>query len=245
MRRLSQPTSVPERPVFAGFDVAEPGKIAGYERNLPHLRIDGATYFVTFRLADSIPEPIALAWRLQREDWLRASGINPAWEMKDPARWKQAYFGIAAEHRMTFERNQNRKFFIELDRCHGSCALQENHAMVAAALEYFHGQRLWTGDYVVMPNHVHAIVQPFPGVKLEDWLYSVKRFTSARMKAPISSGSETISGKSEGWQDESFDRIVRNAAELARTRKYIGENPVHLRPETFSYKRMPWLDEFA
>ncbi len=47
------------------------------------------------------------------------------------------------------------------------------------------------------------------------------------------------------WQVESFDRIVRDPAELARTRRYIAANPAKLRPGTFALKRMPWLDEFA
>lgn len=59
MKKLAPPTSIPEQPVFRGVDVEELWPVPGYRRNLPHLRIEGATYFVTFRLADSIPESIA------------------------------------------------------------------------------------------------------------------------------------------------------------------------------------------
>ena len=38
---------------------SDPALDAGsYRRNLPHLRIEGATYFVTFRLNDSLPESV-------------------------------------------------------------------------------------------------------------------------------------------------------------------------------------------
>ena len=47
------------------------------------------------------------------------------------------------------------------------------------------------------------------------------------------------------WQTESFDRVVRESSELARTRRYIAGNPDKLRPGTFALKQMNWLDEFA
>jgi hypothetical protein len=47
------------------------------------------------------------------------------------------------------------------------------------------------------------------------------------------------------WQTESFDRIVRSVAELARARQYIANNPANLRRGTFALKQMDWLDEFV
>ena len=41
-------------PGFRGLDPDK--RIRIYTRHLPHRRQDGATYFVTFRLADSLPE---------------------------------------------------------------------------------------------------------------------------------------------------------------------------------------------
>ena len=44
----------PAPPGFRGLDPNKSLRI--YTRHLPHWRQDGATYFVTFRLADSLPE---------------------------------------------------------------------------------------------------------------------------------------------------------------------------------------------
>ena len=44
----------PAPPGFRGWDPDKRVRI--YTRHLPHWRQDGATYFVTFRLADSLPE---------------------------------------------------------------------------------------------------------------------------------------------------------------------------------------------
>ena len=55
-------------PGFQGFREDLPMSI--YLRNLPHWRQQGATYFVTFRLADSIPgDYLEFLVRL-RTDWL-------------------------------------------------------------------------------------------------------------------------------------------------------------------------------
>jgi hypothetical protein len=45
-----------------------------YEQHLPHWRQDGATYFVTFRLNDSLPQP-----RLRELDFFRAK-----WQQRHP-----------------------------------------------------------------------------------------------------------------------------------------------------------------
>ncbi len=243
MKKLSPPTSIPERPFFRGFDVDEPSRVPGYHRNLPHLRLEGATYFVTFRLADSIPEPVARQWKDERNRWLQRHGVDPSLAEVDPQRWSDAYFAIPPDERRALERHQQRQFFIELDKCHGSCVLQNEPTRIGNALEFFHAQRVWTGDYVVMPNHVHVLVQPFPGVELEEWLYSVKRFTSAELGKTLNTHATMRQGHL--WQTESFDRIVRGGEELARTRKYIAGNPAKLRAGTFALKQMEWLDEFA
>jgi type I restriction enzyme R subunit len=233
-------------PTFRSYDVDdEIWYVPKYTRNLPHLRIEGATYFVTFRMADSLPKETLEYWFKQRQNWFEKYGIDTALEEKDSQLWSELYLAIPFKERVDFERRQQRQFFIELDKCHGSCVLEEvcAHKVVGEALEFFHGQRIWVGDYVVMPNHVHVLVQPFSGVKLEEWLYSVKRFTSNQFrKLGLSFGSLR---NGHFWQTESFDRIVRSRWELLRIRKYIMNNPVRLRPGTYLYKRMDWLDKYA
>ena len=245
MKKLSPPTSIPARPTFRGVKVEELWPVPGYRRSLPHLRVEGATYFVTFRLADSIPEAIAEQWQEERVFWLQAHGVDPTWAELDPKRWSDAYLAIPVGDRRAFERVQQRQFLVELDKCHGSCVLGKAHGIVAQALEFFHGERLWVGDYVVMPNHVHVLAQPFPGVQLEDWLYSVKRFSSAEISRQLPPETPEATRAGHLWQTESFDRIVRGVGELARTRGYIANNSAKLRPGTFAAKRIEWLDEFA
>ncbi|MDF1815772.1 MAG: transposase, partial [Verrucomicrobiales bacterium] len=107
-----------------------------------------------------------------------------------------------------------------LDSGAGSCLFRDNKlsGIVADSLTFFHGSRGWTGDYVVMPNHVHVLLTPIAGNELEDILQSVKSFTSNKINQ--------ITG-SEGslWQRESYDHIVRDAGQLVAFQMYIRSNP--------------------
>jgi len=73
--------------------------------------------------------------------------------------------------------------------------------------------------YVVMPNHVHMLVTPRTSLPL--LLKSLKSITAKR-------GNELLGlTGTPFWQDESYDRNVRNREEFARIRRYIEMNPVN------------------
>jgi len=245
MKKITTPTWIPKQPGFWGYDVDEPWLVPGYKRNLPHLRLTHATYFVTFRLSDSLPKSVIKGWLQERHDWLKLHGIDSNLSIRDPEKFLEIYFNIPLGERYKFEHNQRQQFFIELDNSHGCCHLKnaQAHGIVAEALEFFHGNRVWCGDYVVMPNHVHVLVQPFPGVKLEEWLYSIKRFASGKIIKNTSLDSTPVRRHGHLWQMESYDHIVRNLDELARIRRYIANNPRNLRTGSFALKSMKWLDE--
>jgi ATP-dependent DNA helicase DinG len=90
---------------------------------------------------------------------------------------------------------------------------------VEEALRFFDAQRYLLGHYAVMPNHVHALVRPVQGNSLKQILHSWKSFTAHKLNA-------SIGREGELWQDESFDCIVRNPAQLEKYGAYIQENPM-------------------
>ena len=274
------------RPCFRPFNPL--GGMRIYIRNLPHWRQPGSTYFVTIRQADSIPAGVLAEWLDRRQRWYRAHGLDAHWRETEPERFLAAYRLIPDGVRRAFERREARMLHEELDRCHGSCILRytEPRRIVTDALQYFHTKRLWIGDFVVMPNHVHALLIPFGGDeavleaadadharlgessyrpqlsesrpfsepwKLEDLLGSVKKWTARLIgqwlrNQPPDLRSQQLSQREPAfWQHESYDRIVRDAAELAAFRRYIARNPAtaKLRPDEFSYDVASWLDEFA
>src|SRR5207245_8951980 len=62
-------TPVPPLATFQPFSERLPVKKT--KRNLPHWTQDGATYFVTFRLADAVPDGLLKQWKDELETWLK------------------------------------------------------------------------------------------------------------------------------------------------------------------------------
>jgi REP element-mobilizing transposase RayT len=136
-----------------------------FRRNLPELRREGATYFLTWSLAD------------------RRSGLSPA------------------EREIVFN-----------------------------AIRHFDGSRYALLAVVVMDDHVHVLVRPFPGELLSKILHSWKSFSAhvlvnAGRTAPV-------------WLDEYRDSIIRDPVHLAQAARYIAKNPTQRWPEA---ERYPWV----
>ncbi len=177
--------------------------VARTGRHLPHWAQAGCTYFVTFRLADSIPQERLSEWRAELSEWLRKHP-EPRTAEQDAE-----YAAVFAE-----------RFHRWLDDGLGECWLRrpEVAKMVEDVLRFFDQQRYWLGHFVVMPNHVHALVRPLGDHTLSDILHSWKSFAAKKINAAL--GRE---GKV--WQDESFDNIVRDETQLAKFGAYVQENP--------------------
>jgi REP element-mobilizing transposase RayT len=73
-------------------------------------------------------------------------------------------------------------------------------------------------SWVLMPNHVHLLLTP--RVSLSRLLGSLKTATARRANLLLQRTGQPF------WQDESYDRVVRNAKEFNRIQRYIEHNPV-------------------
>ena len=111
-------------------------------------------------------------------------------------------------------------------RRHGSCILRIPFVrkIVADALEYFDGERYLLHSYVIMPNHVHVLVEPFGENKIGEILHSWKSFTANEINKQMGSSGAV-------WRRESYDRIIRDEEHYQNVLRYIADNPKHL-PET-------------
>ncbi len=107
--------------------------------------------------------------------------------------------------------------------------------VVAEALRHFHNTRYRLAGYVIMNDHVHVVVEPADGHRLETIVHSWKSFTAHRF-------ARTGSRKSSVWQKEYFDRILRSELEMAEKLQYMVENPWRRWPEIEDYAWM-WLAE--
>jgi type I restriction enzyme R subunit len=188
-----------------------------YHTTLPHWRQTGATYFVTFRLADSIPRHVVAQWDEERRVWLKARGI----EMDGMGEWPTAFEKLSEADQRSFERENARKLFRCLDECHGACVLrQPGLAMIVRdALLFFDKQRYELGDFVVMPNHVHLLIAPRAEWELEALMQSLKRYCARQINSALKRKDTSL------WQKGFYDHIVRDEAELRRCGEYIRLNP--------------------
>lgn len=185
------------------------------QRNLPHWHQSEAVTFVTFRLADAIPQQALTRWADDRRRWLLARGLPADGDLAAtlallPDDQRKAYF-----------REFGKRFHELLDAGHGSCVLSDPRcsAVVESALTHFDGSRYHLGRYVVMPNHVHLLVAPMEEHALSAILKSWKGFTAREINR--------LNGTSgQVWQHESFDHLVRHAGSLEAFERYIEENPV-------------------
>jgi REP element-mobilizing transposase RayT len=190
---------------------------------LPHVKREGASYFVTFRLADSLPKEVLLEFERERSERLR--------RLDDCARRSEASTDCPEDIARDFRRRVERY----LDRGAGACHLRRPDIaeLVASAVQHFHQSRYLVREWVVMPNHVHAIVWPMPNHLLGDILKSWKQFTSRRAKRLLGLGEEPF------WQPESYDHWIRNDEERARISRYVANNPVtaglRVRPEDWRW----------
>ena len=144
------------------------GELIIYKRRLPHLRLEGSVYFITWRLHPSQSE------------------LN-----------------------------------------------SEDRDIITRAVKHFDGDRYDLLAYVVMHDHVHVLVKPAEKCGLAQLVHSWKSFTANRLQ-------HQCNRRKCVWQDEYFDRIVRDEAELLEKAQYIINNPFKVWPDIEEYQ---WVGE--
>jgi putative transposase len=172
-------------------------KMSYSERRLPHWIPDQTSIFVTWRLAGTLP---------------RAARVSSGSGAGNP---------VACQSASTPESS-----WMEMDAALDQTSLGPRWLIqpmladvVAKAL--CHGEKVQKyrlHAWVVMPNHVHAVITPdsaFSGIMR--WL----KWTTARRSNQLLGRCGTAF-----WQDESFDHWVRNGREFDRIVSYVEWNPV-------------------
>ncbi|MHC4880072.1 MAG: transposase [Planctomycetota bacterium] len=203
-----------ERPVFQPFDRSADFEVTA--RNLPHWYQPGATTFITFRTADSLPKKVLDLWHRELLDWLerRQLPTSLAYGLDELEK-------IEPTQRNEFQKLRKQLWHQHLDDCHGACVLKQPELaeIVATSLKYFDGERYDLDSFVVMPNHVHLLVQFRPPVTMKRQVTSWLQFTATQI-------NRRLGRKGVFWQSEAFDHLVRSAEQFEYLRRYIVENPV-------------------
>jgi putative transposase len=179
-----------------------------YRRNLPHYQPPGATYFVTFRLAGSLPQEVVARLKEQRakaETLLLETGRRE--ERGKIIDLRKRYFA---------------RFDKLLDTARqGPRWLQnaEVAEVVSDAIHYRDGREYELLAHCIMPNHVHLVITlERNDISLYKVLQSLKRFTARE-------ANKILARAGAFWQHESYDHVVRDGKELLRVIAYVLRNP--------------------
>ncbi len=159
---------------------------------LPHFKSETGTYFVTFRLAGTLPQSI-----LEQIEAERIEHENKAKNGKTTNK--------DVRHSDPLDADKIEAF---LDSGYGECWLKRGDIgkLVADALCHFDGERYKLHAWVVMPNHVHVVLTPKGTHTLSSILHSWKSFTANKANSILGREGQSF------WQRESYDHLVRNSA---------------------------------
>ena len=188
------------------------GFLGWHERGyLPHFDTPHITQFVTFMLHDSFPV-------CRRPEW---EGI-----LNEPD-----------------ESRRRRKLEAWLDRGQGECGLRQ--PAIATETENI----LLAGDgrtyrlqaWVIMPNHVHLVV--------DVWDTPLSRLLNLWKGRSARAANKLLKRTGHFWEREYFDTRIRDAAHLQRAIRYTESNPVKAglttEPKLWPWGSARWRDEFG
>jgi REP element-mobilizing transposase RayT len=186
------------------------------ERNLPHWEQPHVCYFLTYRTMDSIPKEVMDAWIRERSHWLTHHGI----EVHANEDWHSRLELLTAAERAEFHGHFSTQLQDYLDQGHGQCVLRRAtlRHIVAESLRCFDEERYRLGGFVIMPNHVHVLVQCLGSTRVKPMGNSWKRYTACEI-------NKRLGRSGHFWQGESHDHIVRSPQQFWHYRRYIEENP--------------------
>lgn len=192
-----------------------------YRRNLPHWQPVGAEYFLTFRLAGSLPREVIA--ELKREKEQLYNKFNQ--ECTSSAQ--------QAELRVIIQKKIFQKYESILDGGEiGPAWLKQSDIakVVKGSIHYRDGKDYELYAYCIMPNHVHMVFKHLSDISYQkksdnhfpvtNIMESLKKFTARRGNMILNRTGQAF------WQAESYDHVIRDSDELERVIRYTIYNPV-------------------
>ena len=193
-----------------------------YYRYLPHWHPDGQTFFITFRLANSLPVSVIKQLEEERKRerqsiYLRFNGQE---QQEELYRLDKKYFG---------------HFDTWLDRCIENSPrwLIDDRIfhIISETIHDFDGERYSLIAYCIMPNHIHLLIDTnlykfepkHEGItKLYPLTDTLKRLKGRTARL----ANQILDRNGNFWHHESYDHVVRDNKEFERILWYVLNNPV-------------------
>ncbi len=171
---------------------------------LPHWQQGCSVQFITWRLADSLPQSKLNELRKIYVDFSR----------RNPKPWSASTSSEYAN--MTI--NQIESW---IHHGYGECVLKNPNirAIVSETFQRYENRSYDLLSYVIMPNHLHLLISPYE--PLNRIVQTLKRETAISI-------NQALGRNGQLWQRNYFDRIVRSPRDLEKYMRYIENNPQSL-----------------
>ena len=177
---------------------------------LPHLYNGHNCFFITFRLADSLPQSVIaeLKNKLQGEVKLI--------DEKDQIKKRIIIDELKIKHFKKYEHQLDSKPY-------GDCVLKniEIAQILYDKILSYHGKYYKLHCFCIMPNHVHILLSTLDDneiVKLDKWLQLIKGGSAFLI-------NKALNRTGKLWATESFDRYIRNEKHFYNSYNYTLNNP--------------------
>ena len=172
---------------------------------LPHWRKKDGIYFVTFRLAGSVPSHL----KKNREDLRKEIFDNAARTGREFSKQELDMLEeIHFEEIRLAPKDLNHRFLKD----------ERIAKMLADAFVHFDSKRYQLLAWCIMPNHVHIVFRPLADEEVPKILQSWKGFSARE-------ANKILGRTGKFWHEEYYDHLVRNEKQLFRCIEYTWMNP--------------------
>jgi len=168
-----------------------------HKRNLPHLYYNGGEYFITYRLADSLPLKLILHLREQN----KLSKDDPTIKEKK----------IFKKYDELLDKNEDGIKYLSDEKI-ANINRDKLHSLDSSVYKLI--------CYCIMPNHIHLVFRLMSETQsVSDIMKMIKGATAREC-------NKLLKRTGKFWQVESFDRLIRDANEMYNIINYVLNNPV-------------------
>lgn len=170
-----------------------------YHRNLPHIQPAHADFFVTCRLAGSLPTSVLQRLRRERTQLRKEPASRSLTSLSNAIKFKEFDAYLDAGTGPLWLRDPSVANIVHLE-----LLLQEQYELIAST---------------IMPNHIHLVLSPYMDAPvLFRILQTLKRRTARAC-------NELLQRRGAFWQHESYDHIIRSGR-IGHAIDYVLQNPV-------------------
>lgn len=179
-----------------------------YLQKLPHIQLPEATYFVTYRLAGSMPQSKIV--QLQEEYQAKQPRMTKEIPETKADKKPDAHFEYFKTVDLFLDKNLNEPYWLKEEQI---------AKIIAESLHFLACSKINLWAFCIMSNHVHAVLDIInPADDLFAIMQQHKSFTASQC-------NKLLQRNGQFWERETYDHIIR-PGNFETIVAYVINNPV-------------------